>query len=265
MLTRPALLVSMASMLTLNLASPALAALKTERVEYKDAAGTILEGVVVFDDATAAKRPAVVLVHDWMGISAETEARALDVARMGYVVFAADIYGKGVRPKDAKEAGALAGTFKKDRMLLRARAQAALDAVARHPRVESTKLAAIGFCFGGTTAIELAKSGAALSAVVSFHGGLDAPTPGDSKNIKAKVLVLHGADDPFVSPADLAAFKADMRDAKVDLTFTEYAGTVHSFTNPKAGADPSRGAAYNERSSKRAFAAMKVFFDEVLK
>ena len=239
------------------------AGIKTEKVAYTDAAGTALEGVVAWDDAAKGKRPAVVVIHDWMGISDNTELRARELAQMGYVAFAADIYGKGVRPKDQKGAGELAGKFKGDRALLRKRAQAAVDVVSKRADVDTTKIAAIGFCFGGTTTIELAKSGAPLKGIVSFHGGLDAPVAGDSKNIKGKVLVLHGAADPFVPQKDIEAFSKDLNDAKIDWTMTSYAGAVHAFTVPAAGNDPSKGAAYDEKASKRAFIAMKAFFDEI--
>jgi dienelactone hydrolase len=129
--------------------------------------------------------------------------------------------------------------------------------------VDSAKIAAIGFCFGGTTALELARAGAPLKGVVSFHGGLDAVTPGASKGIKGKVLVLHGADDPYVPQKDIDAFIKDLNEAKVDWQMTSYADTVHSFTDVSAGTDKSRGAAFNERSAKRAFVAMKAFFDEL--
>ncbi|OGQ09864.1 MAG: dienelactone hydrolase [Deltaproteobacteria bacterium RBG_16_71_12] len=254
---------SLAVILLTSLSAPALAAIKSEKVEHRDAAGAVLEGVLVYDDAVKGARPGVLVVHDWMGVTEITETRAKELAAMGYVAFAADIYGKGTRPRDAKEASTFAGKYKGDRKLLRSRAQAGLDVLAKNKNVDAKKLAAIGFCFGGTTAIELARSGALLRGVVSFHGGLDAPTPGDGKNIKGKVLVLHGADDPYVPAADIAAFKKDLNDAMVDWTMTEYAGTVHSFTIPSAGNDNSKGAAYNERSSKRAFAAMKAFFDEI--
>ncbi len=244
-------------------AVPGWAAIKSEKVEYQDADGTVLEGIVAFDDDAAGKRPGVLIVHDWMGVSAFTVAKAKELAQQGYIAFVADIYGKASRPKDAQEAGDFAGKYKKDRKLLRSRAQAGLRTLVKRADVDAARVAAIGFCFGGTAAIELAKSGAALKGVVSFHGGLDAPTPGDSKNIKAKVLVLHGADDPFVPAADIAAFKKDLNEARVDWVMTEYADTVHAFTQPSAGTDKSKGAAYNERSARRAFAAMKAFFDEI--
>lgn len=247
----------------LALALVVAAGIKVETVEYKDKDGAALEGKVAFDDANKNKKPGVVVVHDWMGVSDDTEGRIKELAAMGYVAFAADIYGKGVRPKDMKGAGEQAGKFKADRKLMRSRAQAALDVLVKRADVDASKVAAMGFCFGGTTAIELAKSGAPLKGVVSFHGGLDAPVAGDSKNIKGKVLVLHGAADPFVKQADIDAFVKDLNDAKVDWTMTSYAGAVHAFTVKAAGNDPSKGAAYDEKVSKRAFLAMKAFFDEI--
>lgn len=251
----------------LALAFVVASGIKVEKVEYQDTSkakdGVVLEGLVAYDDAAKGTHPAVVVVHDWMGISQNTEQRIKELAAMGYVAFAADIYGKGVRPTDAKSAGEQAGKFKADRALMRRRAQAALDVVSARKDVDKNKIAAMGFCFGGTTALELGKSGAPLKGVVSFHGGLDAVTPGDSKNIKGKVLVLHGAADPFVPQKDIDAFLKDLNDAKVDWTMTSYAGAVHAFTVPGAGNDPSKGAAYDEKASKRAFAAMKSFFDEI--
>lgn len=252
--------------LLLLLAAPALsnAAVKTQLVEYKDGS-TVLEGVLVYDDAIKEQRPGVLIVHDWLGISDNTRRRAVQVAELGYVAFAADIYGKGVRPKSPKEAGALAGAFKKDRAMLRTRVTAALEQLRTNPRVREGKLGAMGYCFGGTTALELARSGANLAGVVSFHGGLDSPTPQDAKAIKGKVLILHGAVDPFVPEAEVAAFEKEMNDAKVDWTLVKYSGAVHAFTVVEAGNDPSRGAAYNATADRRSFEAMKTFWAEVLK
>lgn len=246
---------------TLLAAAPAAAAVQVQKVAYQDDKGVALEGLVAFDDAVTGKRPGIVVVHDWMGVSETTTRRLKELAALGYVAFAADIYGKGVRPKNAKEAGAQAGIYKADRPLLQRRAQAALTTLAKDARVDAENIAAIGFCFGGTAAIELAKSGAPLKGAVSFHGGLDAATP--STAMKSKLLVLHGADDPFVPAADIAAFKADLNAANVDWTLVEYAGTVHSFTDEGAGSDVKKGAAYNARSAARAKTAMKSFFDEV--
>jgi len=245
----------------LALAGRADAKLHTETVEYKDGE-TVLEGYLAWDDAGAARKPAVVIVHDWMGISTDTRRRAEMVARLGYVAFAADIYGKTVRPKDAAAAGAEAGKWKKDRAALRKRVRAALDLVAANPHVDRERLAAIGYCFGGTTALELARSGAPLVGTVSFHGGLETPVPADAKNIKGRILALHGADDPHVPPAEVAAFEKEMREANVDWQLVAYGGAVHSFTVAAAGNDPKKGAAYNERADHRSWAAMEQFFRE---
>ena len=187
------------------------------------------------------------------------------LAQHGYVALCADIYGKGVRPKDVSEAGPMAGKFKGDRALLRARVNAGLDEMKKSTLVDTKQVAAVGYCFGGTTVIELARSGAALSGVVSFHGGLDSPKPEDGKNIKCKMLACHGADDPFVPAKDLAAFESEMRDNKVDWQLIAYGGAVHAFTQPMAGNDNSKGAAYNERADKRSWEDMKQFFGELFK
>ncbi len=242
--------------------SVAQAKIQTQTVVYKQGK-TALEGYLAWDDASADKRPGVLVVHDWMGISDQTKKEVDRLAELGYVAFAADIYGKGVRPADAKAAGEQAGKFKNDRKLLRARARAGLDLLARNKLVDPARLAAIGFCFGGTTALELARDGAPLVGVVSFHGGLATPTPEDAKNIKGKVLVLHGADDPHVPADEVAAFQKEMRDAGVDWQFIAYGGAVHAFTVPAAGNDNSTGAAYNARADVRSWAAMKQFFAEV--
>jgi dienelactone hydrolase len=187
------------------------------------------------------------------------------LAQLGYVAFAADIYGKGTRPKDAQQAGVLATHYKNHRVALRARARAALNTLLAQPQTALTQTAAIGFCFGGTTALELARMGAPLLGVVSFHGGLDTPTPADAKKIKAKILVLHGADDPNVPPEQVAAFEKEMRDGGVDWQLVKYGGAVHSFTIPSAGNDNSKGAAYNPSADRRSHQAMIDFFNEIFK
>ena len=240
----------------------ARAEVKTETIEYEQG-GVTLEGVLAWDDATTEKRPGVLVVHDWMGVGPFVVGQAERLARQGYVAFAADIYGKGVRPKDVKEAGEQAGKLRADRPLLRARAAAGLAELRRSERVDGAKVAAIGYCFGGGTALELARSGADLAAVVSFHGNLDTPDRTDAKKIKAKILALHGADDPYVPAAQVTAFESEMRNAKVDWQLIAYGGAVHAFTNPGAGTDPSKGAAYDERAARRAWAAMEQLFAEV--
>jgi dienelactone hydrolase len=228
-------------------------------VEYKQG-DTTLEGYLAGDTG---KRPGVIIVHDWMGPGKFSTAKADELAKLGYVALAADIYGKGVRPANPKEAGEQAGKFKNDRALLRARVLAALDVLKNNKHVDPKRIAAIGYCFGGTTVLELARSGADIAGVVSFHGGLDTPAPGDAKNIKCKVLVLHGADDPNVPPAQVAAFEKEMTEAGVDWQLIKYSGAVHAFTNPEAGHDNSKGAAYNERADKRSWEATKQFFAEI--
>jgi len=252
------------TVMTTIIAASLHAAIQTKTVEYKQDE-TTLEGVLVWDDAMQEQRPGVLVVHQWMGLTDYERHRAEMLARLGYVAFCADIYGKGVRPKNTAEAGAQAGKYKGDRQLLRARVNAGLDTLRQQPLVDTKHIAAIGYCFGGTTVLELARSGANIAGVVSFHGGLDAPDPNDGKNIKCKVLICHGADDPFSSPQDIAALESEMRNGGVDWQLIKYGGAVHSFTQPNAGNDNSKGAAYNEKADKRSWAAMKEFFAEIFK
>lgn len=245
-------------------ATAVFAEIKVETVEYKSG-DVVCEGYLAYDTAQAGPRPGVVIVHDWMGNGAFSKKKAEDIAALGYVAFAADIYGKGVRPKDAKEASAQAGKYKNDRPLLRARVNAALDTLKASGKADPKRIASMGFCFGGTTALELARSGADVVGTVTFHGGLSSPTPADAKNIKGKELILHGADDPHVNASEVAAFKKEMDDAKIPYTFVAYPGAVHSFTNPAAGTDVSKGSAYNEAADKASWIAMTEFFAQVLK
>jgi dienelactone hydrolase len=236
-------------------------AIHTETVDYKQGDAT-LEGVLVYDDANKDKRPGILVVHQWFGLTDYEKRRATQLAQLGYVAFCADIYGKDSRPKNVSEAGAQAGKYKSDRALLRARVNAGLDELKKNQFVDTSHVAAIGYCFGGTTVIELARSGADLNGVVSFHGGLDSPTPSDGKNIKCKVLALAGADDPFQKPDDLTAFESEMRDNKVDWQIVFYGGAVHAFTQPDPGF-VNAGAKYNEKADKRSWEAMKTFFAEI--
>jgi dienelactone hydrolase len=244
-------------------AAPAVAHAKlvSKKLTYK-IGKTAFEGYLAYDDAIAGPRPGVLIVHDWMGISDETRRRADLIAGLGYVAFAADVYGKGVRPKNAEEAGKQAGKLKGDRKLLRERMRAGLATLLKQPEVDATRVAAMGYCFGGTAALELARDGAGLAGVISFHGGLSTPTPGLT-SFKGKVLVLHGADDPFVPAAEVAAFEQEARDGGVDWQLVAYGGAVHAFTNPAAGNDPSKGAAYDERADRRSWAAMQQLFAEI--
>ncbi len=239
------------------------AEIKETVVEYKS--GDVLcEGLHVVDTAKSGKLPAVLIIHQWTGLSDNEKMRARMLAELGYNVFAADIYGKGIRPQPPA-AGQEAGKYKTDRALYRARMLAALEVLNKNPQTDLARVAAIGYCFGGTGVIELARSGAVLKGVVSFHGGLDSPKPTDGKNIKSKVLALHGADDPFVPAKDIAAFEQEMKDAKVDYKLVNYPGAVHAFTQKAAGNDNSKGAAYNESADKASWEEMKAFFNRIFK
>lgn len=242
----------------------ARAELQTAIVEYQQG-DTVLEGFVAYDTDVTGKRPGVLIVHQWKGLGDYEKKRAEMLARLGYVAFAADIYGKGVRAEDKTAAAGLAGKYKADRALLRQRARAGLEALKKQKLVDVEHVTAIGYCFGGTTVLELARSGADLDGVVSFHGGLSTPKPEDAKNIRARVLALHGADDPNVPPPEVAAFEDEMRKGGVDWQLVSYGGAVHSFTDWNAGNDNAKGSAYNERADRRSWEAMKTFFSEVLK
>ncbi len=254
------MIIALCALLTLG--GVAEAKIVTRVVEYRQG-DAILEGYLAYDDALSGKRPGVLVVHEWTGLGPYVQKRVQQLAGLGYVAFGADIYGKGIRPGNPKDAAAIAGKYKADRQLMRARAQAGLDELRRQPGVDTGRLAAIGYCFGGTTVLEIARSGADLRGVVSFHGGLNTPTPADAVRIKARVLALHGADDPFVPPPQVAAFQDEMRGGGVDWQMIYYGGAVHSFTNPDSGNDPKKGAAYNERADRRSWEAMKLFFDEI--
>jgi dienelactone hydrolase len=236
----------------------------TKDVVYKDG-DTTLEGFLAYDDSMKGPRPGVLVVHAWMGLGEQVKRRCRMLAEMGYVAFAADVYGKGVRPSTRGEAAKLAGGYKADRPLLRRRVRVALEQLAEKPRVDPGKLAAIGYCFGGTAVLELARSGADVRGTVSFHGGLDSLHPEDARNIKGRVLVLHGADDPTISAADEAAFRDELRKAAVDWEMVYYGGAVHSFTDPYAGHDNSKGAAYNARADEWSWRAMRTFLQDLFR
>lgn len=254
--------------LALLLGTCAQAKIMTQTVPYQ-AGETALQGYLAYDDASAAKRPGVIVFPEWWGLNDYPKMRARQLAEMGYVALAADMYGGGKVAADAAEAGKLAGQFRGNwdtggRTMMRERAQASLRALQAVPQVDPARLAAIGFCFGGTTALELAYSGAPLAGVVSFHGGLNAPQDADLPLIKTKLLILHGADDPSVKPETITATQEAFRKGRVDWEMVYYGGTVHAFTNP-ANVPGSASAAYNPQSAARAWQAMTDFFKEVLR
>lgn len=222
--------------------------------------GAEFEGFLV----TPKKGPpkmAVLVFHDWKGLTDRTKEKTRALARLGYAAFAADLYGKGIRPATNDEASKQAGVLKSDRKLFRDRALLSLQEL---KKIAARKYGVIGYCMGGTGALELARAGANVDAVVSFHGGLDSPDPSAGKHIRGKILVLHGADDPFSPPQDIEAFASEMKTAHVDWQMIQYGGAVHSFTDRSAGNDPSKGAAYNEKADRRSWEAMRTFFSETL-
>lgn len=243
------------------LSTASRAAVVTKVVEYKHG-DTVLEGYIAHDNSMTGKRPGVLVIHEWMGHGPYARFRAEELAKLGYVAFAVDMYGKGVVAKNHEEAGKLAGIYKNDRSLMRARAKAALDFFVKQPEVNPKKVAAIGYCFGGTTALEMARANFSLNGVASFHGALDTPQPEKTKRIKPKVIVFHGADDSFVA-SSIPAFEQEMKKGKADWQFVSYSGAVHSFTVKDAGNDPSKGMAYNANADKRSWQALIDFLAEV--
>lgn len=239
------------------------AKIKIEKIEYTSE-GKSFEGLLAYEDSFKEIKAGVVVFHNWMGITAETEAKITELAKLGLVAFAADIYGKEKRPKNTKEAGELVALYKNDRKLLRERVNLALSELKKNKNVDSKKLFATGYCFGGTAALELGRSGADLQGIVSFHGGLSNPTPADAKKIKAEVLIYHGGIDPLVPSSEVEAFKKEMDEAKVTYQFTSFSNTVHSFTEKAAGNDLTIGAAYNALADQRSWEGMKNFFSELI-
>ena len=222
-----------------------------------------LNGLAGIPKKAKQKNPGVLILPAWKGIDDHARQSAEDLTKLGYFTFVADIYGEGHYPKDSKEAGVQAGYYKKNIGEYQHRIQLALEQLIK-AGADTAGIVVIGYCFGGTGALEAARAGLAVKGVVSFHGGLARDTTRNIQPVKTKVLVLHGADDPFVPAADITAFQNEMRTAKADWQMTYYANAVHAFTDPTAGNDNSKGAAYNEKAAKRSWSAMLQFLDEVL-
>jgi len=236
--------------------------MKWTTLEYQDGAAS-LKGVFAHSETRIGAAPAIVLFPDARGIGAHAIQCAGRLTALGYATLVADLYGDGIQARDMAHAMELMRSLRSDAIRWRARAQAALDALSRQDGVDRSRLAALGYCFGGSTALELARSGAPLAAVVSFHGGLQSPRPDDARSIKAKVLVCHGAADPLVPPAELAAFEEQMGKTDVDWQVHAYGGAVHGFTNPEADEAGVPALAYNEAADRRSWKAMLGLFEEI--
>jgi dienelactone hydrolase len=237
--------------------------MKTEYVDYTDGSVTC-EGYAAYDDTKKGKRPGVLVSHAWAGQSPFERGKADKLAGLGYVGFALDLYGKGKRGGTMEQNAKLMQPFLDDRALLRRRLAAALDALKKHPAVDVERAAAIGFCFGGLCVLDLARSvPAGLRGIVSFHGLFHPPKLGQQAPIRAKVLMLHGYDDPLATPEHVMAIARELTDAKADWQLHAYGRTSHAFTNPEANS-PEHGLLYNAAADRRSWAAMKNFLEEVL-
>lgn len=221
-----------------------------------------LHGFLAYNDKIDKPRPAILIAHDWSGRNALACERAEMIANMGYVAFALDMYGQGRLGETVDEKMALMSPLANDRRLLRDRIRAAYDALIEMPEVDLERVAAIGFCFGGLCVLDLARSGLDFKAAISFHGLLNAPDIAMHEKIKAKILALHGYDDPMVKPEQVQAFCEEMTKAQADWQVYMYGNTQHAFTNPQAH-DANLGTIYNPLAEKRAFQAMKNLLDEV--
>jgi dienelactone hydrolase len=236
--------------------------MKRTTLDYRDGA-VDLRGVLLSDELRTGRRPGVVLFPDARGIGAHAVECAARLAALGFVVLVADLYGGATTARDIPQARELMGGLRSDLGRWRARAEAARHALAQQNDVDAERMAAIGYCFGGTTALELGRSGAALNAIVSFHGGLASARPDDARNIRAKVLVCHGAADTLVPMTQLAAFEEEMGRTDVDWQVQVYGGAGHGFTNPEADGAGVPELAYHAAADKRSWRAMLRLFDEV--
>ena len=237
-------------------------AIVSNTVNYLDG-GTLLQAFFAYDDSFEERRPAVLISHAWGGRDEFVNNKAKQLAELGYVAFALDMYGQGILGKSPEENAVLMQPFIDDRQLLQKRINAALYAVTLLPWVDDSRIAAIGFCFGGLCVLDLARMGADVKGVVSFHGLLYTPENSEKKTVTAKVLALHGHDDPMATADQLKAFTTEMTDLNVDWQLHSYGNTVHAFTNPMAN-NPAMGTVYNETADKRAWQSMKNFLEEVL-
>ncbi len=240
----------------------AIAGLDMRIVEYRDG-DEVFEGFLAAPRGLDASTPGVLVIHEWWGVNDYARRRTVDLAAAGYVAFAGDMYGQGQRAKTWEEAAALSGAVKKDRPRMRQRTARALHVLKEAPHVDASRLAVMGYCFGGTCALELARAGDGLAGAISFHGALDAPLPAAPDGLRARLLICHGADDPYVPPAEVNGLIAELTAANADWQLIHYGGAVHSFTNPEAGDDAASGAAYHAPSDRRSWSHLMQFLSEI--
>ncbi|HEX3175467.1 MAG TPA: dienelactone hydrolase family protein [Methylomirabilota bacterium] len=255
-------------LLTFSLTTPALADIKEEPVTYKDG-DTTMKGFVVYDDAAKGKHPGLVLVHEWWGITQHIHNEARDFARQGYTAFIADMYGDARTADNPKDAGALSSSVMKNPQTMESRFNAARAQLTRHPSVDPARIGAVGYCFGGAVVLNMARAGADLAGVAGFHASLGLNTPAPAPGtVKAKILILNGADDPFVKKEQYATLKSQLDEAKADYKVIEYPGAVHAFTNPEAtelGKKFNLPLRYDAKANEEAKAEASKFFAAVLK
>lgn len=257
------LVVLAAAVVLLAAAVPVRAKVVTRDIAYQD--GDVeLQGYYAFDDAVAGPRPGVLIVHAWWGMGDDEKARARQLAELGYAAFALDMYGKGKFTDDPAQAGEWAGAFYQDRQLARTRAAAGLRALTSQAEVDESRVAAIGYCFGGTIVIELGYSGADLRGIVTFHGNPLPAMEGDARRVKAHLLICHGAADTLVGMDKIKAFTDSLAGSSIDWELILYAHARHSFTTSSADKRGLEGVGYNAVADRRSWAAMRGFFDEVL-
>ena len=235
----------------------------TKTIAYEQG-GQKLEGYLAYDDAKSGPRPGVLVIHEWWGLNDYTKSRARQLAEMGYVAFAADMFGAGKVTRDPKQAQEWYAMVA-DGKLMAPRSKAGLDVLRQQPQTDKSKLAAIGFCFGGSTVLQLAYSGEPLNATVTFHGGLMPPSDAQLASIKSPILILHGAEDNFIKPETIDQVRASLDKGKVDWYMVTYANAVHAFSNPDADSFKLPGIGYNEKAARRSWDEMQRFFKEQLK
>lgn len=239
----------------------AQAAIKGELVEYKSNS-TVHKGYIVYDDASTAKRPGVLVIHEWWGHNEHARNSARKLAEAGYVALALDMYGDGKQAHHPEDAGKFSGEVRKNPQLMKSRFEAGMKLLQKQSRVDAKRVAAIGYCFGGSVVLEMARTGENLRGVASFHGSLGTGNPAMPDKVKAKVLVMNGAEDPFVPAEQIAAFKKEMEAAKVNYKFVNYPGAKHSFTNPDADANGTKfklPLAYNAKADQESWAELQSF------